>query len=344
MTRLYLGVDAGNSKTVAVVCDEEGVVRGWGRAGIGDIYGAPDEATAVTNVLAAARQALAAAGVDGADLDRAGVDGTGVTAAFCLAGADWPEDHAFWTEVLTRELPHLAQVSVRNDGFATLRAGATDGTGVAIAVGTGPSVVARGPQGVERCLGWWCFDHLGGSGLVERGLRAVYLAHQGLGPATVLTEQLLGLYGVGDVAALRHATTRRTDPVPVQGRPGAARTVLAAAQAGDAAAVALVEDQARAFTGYAAWVATEAGFDVDHDAVPVVLGGSVATSDIPAMRDALTARLRARMPHAVLHVIDRPPVLGAVLQAAADDDPRHAGTLAGSLSATTLAAEVVTTD
>ena len=36
---LYLGVDAGNSKTVAVLADAAGTVLGYGRGGCGDIYG-----------------------------------------------------------------------------------------------------------------------------------------------------------------------------------------------------------------------------------------------------------------------------------------------------------------
>ena len=58
---LVLGVDAGNSKTVAVVADVNGRVLGFGRAGNGDIYGAATEQAAVDAVIAAADAAMTAA-------------------------------------------------------------------------------------------------------------------------------------------------------------------------------------------------------------------------------------------------------------------------------------------
>ncbi|MGI3783622.1 MAG: hypothetical protein ACRYG2_22895, partial [Janthinobacterium lividum] len=61
MRSYYLGLDAGNSKTVALVADETGVVRGRGRGGSGDIYSAPD---AEGEVERAVRAALADAGLE----------------------------------------------------------------------------------------------------------------------------------------------------------------------------------------------------------------------------------------------------------------------------------------
>ena len=55
---LYLGVDAGNSKTVAVLVDSSGTVLGYGRSGCGDIYGAAAEPLAVAEVVAAVNRAL----------------------------------------------------------------------------------------------------------------------------------------------------------------------------------------------------------------------------------------------------------------------------------------------
>lgn len=331
MSRRYLGVDAGNSKTVAVVCDGDGTVLGWGRSGNGDVYGTGEQ-LAVAHVLAATRDALAAAGGP-AELR---------AAAFCLAGVDWPEDEELWRRVIAAEgLPGDPPVAVRNDGFATLRAGATSGYGLAVAAGTGPAVVARSAEGREACLGWWALDHLGGSGLTERGLRAVYLAHQGLGDATDLTRRLLTLYGAPDVVTLRHWTTRREDPVPVHGH-GAARIVLQAAADGDRVAQRLVDDQAVAFAGYASWVAREAGIPPDAE-LPVVVGGSVSLSDVPVFREALARRIVERLPGARPHLLSRPPVLGALLEAVALTDLAALPALAGQLDAGSLPASVVTT-
>jgi N-acetylglucosamine kinase-like BadF-type ATPase len=340
MSAAYLGVDAGNSKTVALVCDDRGRVLGWGRAGIGDIYGAPDEQTAVTNVFTAVDNAL-----DRAALHPAGTDGSAIrAAAFCLAGVDWPEDEQFWHDRVSRRYPGLSTLSVRNDGFATLSAGTPTGTGIAVVVGTGPAIAARTPDGTERCLGFWCFHGLGGAGLGTDGLRAVYRAHQGLAPPTTLTGCLTGLYHADSVPDLLHAFTRRTDPIPPEHRNRAARLVLACAAGGDPVAVDLVDRQARAFAEYAWWIGRQAGFDTDGTDIPVVLGGSVVTSHIPVFRDLLGERIRQRIQGARSAVVDVPPVIGALVEALAQDRAADPAALRGQLAAAELPAELFYTD
>ena len=71
----FLGVDAGNSKTVALVASADGRVAGWGRGGGGDIY----VSEAVAAVVGAVEGALAAAGIVPDDLG---------AACFSLVGAD----------------------------------------------------------------------------------------------------------------------------------------------------------------------------------------------------------------------------------------------------------------
>lgn len=335
--KTYLGVDAGNSKTVALVCDEQGSVLGWGRAGVGDIYGAPDEETATRNVFAAVDAALSRAGGGAGQLHHTAFHHTAfhhaasrhavshhaafrlAGAAFCLAGVDWPEDREFWRVRIAEHMPELGPFSVRNDGFATLRAGSPGGAGIAVSVGTGPAVAARAMDGTERCLGWWCFDHLGGDGLGGAGLRAVYQAHQGLARPTALTGELTRLYGRDSAPELLHAFTRRDDPLPHELRGRAARAVLACAAGGDPVAQQIVDEQALAFAGYAWWVGREAGFDPDHDEVPVVLGGSVVTSDVPILRDLLARRIKERIPAAQTTVADLPPAVGALMEALTED-------------------------
>ena len=88
-----LGVDGGNTKTIALVAALDGTILGAGRAGCGDIYNAsiegtswPDSASAaIANIEYAVETALQAAQVKSADL---------VTAVFNMAGADWLEDFA----------------------------------------------------------------------------------------------------------------------------------------------------------------------------------------------------------------------------------------------------------
>ena len=68
MSPLVLGVDGGNTKTIAVVVTGEGAVLGTGRAGCGDIHNARGPEAAVAEITGAAGAALAEAGTAAGDL------------------------------------------------------------------------------------------------------------------------------------------------------------------------------------------------------------------------------------------------------------------------------------
>jgi N-acetylglucosamine kinase-like BadF-type ATPase len=307
---VYLGVDAGNSKTVAVLADHSGAVLGYGRSGCGDIYGVATEALAVTEVVTAVRQALEMASEPGRPLSDSAI----THAAFCLAGIDWPSDVAYWQDQLTTRLPGMVSYSLRNDGFALLRAGAIEGRGVAVSAGTGAAIVARGPAGAEWSGSMWIVDALGGRFLGEQAFAAVIRAELGFGPATALRELMLARYGFAELAALLEATTSRG--VGPKRHAVLARDVLDAAGRGDSVGRAIVDGQAAKLAQYAAAAARQVGL-VGAD-IPVVLGGSVLSSENPALRDATTAALAQTLPTGRVLLTPRSPVLGAVAEAIAE--------------------------
>ncbi len=310
---LYLGVDAGNSKTVAVLADRSGTVLGYGRSGCGDIYGVPAEPLAVAEVVAAVNRALDMASLPEHTGSR--IDTTAIArAAFCLAGVDWPADELFWREQLTSWLPGLDSCSLRNDGFALLRAGQPDGLGVALSSGTGGAVVARGPEGVEWSASMWLADPLGGSALGEQAYTAVLRAELGIAPPTVLRDSLLSRNRFTDVASLLAGTTGRgMERVRYA---ALARDVLDAETAGDLVAAGIVDQQATLFAQYA--VAAAKKVDLHEGEIPVVLGGSVLSSESPALRDATRTALAELLPAARAMLTPRSPVVGAVLEAIAE--------------------------
>ncbi|MGH3489462.1 MAG: N-acetylglucosamine kinase [Actinopolymorphaceae bacterium] len=331
MSPLYLGVDAGNSKTVVLLCDSAGAVVGHGRSGNGDIYGAASERVAVAAVLDAVKEALTAAG--------AGTDDIG-GAAFRLAGVDWPEDHAFWVDALVAELPDVAALrgydrcSISNDGFAAIRCGEPGGTGVAVIAGTGSAVAGRGPGGDEWSMSFWIQDAHGASGLVASALRAVYRSELGLGPRTVLTKRLLAYFGYADVEEMLHQFTRRG------GRPSrpwhtAAREIAGSAADGDEVALRILREHGEHLADYARVTASRVGFAVERDEVPVVLAGSVMAADGSPVRAATVAALRERFAGAQPRLATLPPVAGAALDAIAeaggDVTPEVVARLRGSM-------------
>lgn len=302
----FLGVDAGNSKTVALLADGQGNVRGWGRSGIGDIYGAPNEAAAVAAVVTAIDQAIATAEVR--------TDAV-AAAAFHLAGVDWPEDAAFWLAVLRKHLPDLPAPVVRNDGYALLRCRDPDGVGVAVSLGTGPAIAARGPGGSEFAMGFWCQHPIGGSALGALALEAAFLAELGMAPHTALSAPLCELFGASDIEDLLHRFTRRGSQLRHTATSRAARTVLRCAAQGDPVALALVDDQAEHLVGYARVVAAKVGLMPDSAPWPLSFGGSVMTAREPVLRERVLSRAAQWMPGADAKVIDDQPVLGALLDA-----------------------------
>ena len=95
--------------------------------------------------MTAAGDALAAAGATRSQVR---------SAAFRLAGVDWPEDGEFWDIELARQWPGLSR-SILNDGYAAIRCSELSGTGVAVNAGTAGAIAARGPDGTTWHMGWW---------------------------------------------------------------------------------------------------------------------------------------------------------------------------------------------
>jgi N-acetylglucosamine kinase-like BadF-type ATPase len=311
MTELFLGVDAGNSKTLAAVADGTGRILGWARGGLGDIYGAPEPEITIQVVLDVARRAVAEAGVEG---------GLGAvrSAAFRLAGVDWPEDEALWSKALGEVLPDDVPRSVKNDGFALLRCGEPDGVGVAVSIGTGAAIGARGSTGDEFVVSWWFQHYLGAAGLGTDAVRAVMLSELGLAEPTALSGALVDFYGSASVEDLLHAFTRREQPLGHHDKGRAARLILATAAEGDGVAESIVAAHAARIADYVAVSAKRVGLR----APTVVLGGSVVAAPDSILRALAVQALRDLMPSATVVSTRAVPILGAVLDAIAEGGVR----------------------
>ena len=293
----FLGVDSGNSKTVALVARADGRVVGWGRGGGGDIY--VSEAEAVAAVTEAVAGALAAAGI-----------GVSALTASCLSlvGADWPEDFDFWR--LEAQKRGYAQVLVVNDALGALRAG-TAGDGVAVVCGTGAAIGAR-RAGVVWHSSFWQ-EPMGGAALGERTLRAVYRAELGLGPATLLTDKILAHFDLPTIEAVLHRlTARRTRGLGSAAPTGLARLLLDAAAEGDEPARLEVASAAVTLGEYAWVAACKVSLQKPF---PLVLAGGVLRHPSSLLREALIKQVQTRLPHAHPVLAPFEPVVGALLLA-----------------------------
>jgi N-acetylglucosamine kinase-like BadF-type ATPase len=306
---IYLGIDAGNSKTVALACLPSGEVAGAARTGCGDIYGAPGEAAAVAAVLGAADAALADAGARRTDV---------VSAAFRLAGVDWPDDWEFWDSVLRKQWPGLTR-SILNDGYAAIRCGEPSGAAVAVNAGTAAAIAARGPDGATWDMGWWGQHAMGAIGLVSEALKAAFLAELDAAPATGLGPALLDFYGLPDLTELNRWFTRRRNAADPAQRPRAARVVMDAARQGDPIATKIVREQGRRLAFYAQIAARKVGLTSSGGShLPVIMSGSILTAPDSPVAAALQEQLPQLLPGAEPRHATLPPAAGAVLDALAE--------------------------
>lgn len=304
-----LGVDAGNTKTIALVAQADGVICGAGRSGCGDIYGARSSEHAIRAIEAAIEQALTMAGIGREQL---------AASAFSAAGADWPEDIAFIGEAMRAR--HLPAPQVYNDAIGALRAGTLDGCGLVVVVGTGAAVGARHPNGKLWHSSFW--QQVGGAGhLAEKALKVIYAAELQMGPSTSLTAAILAHFGMTSVEQVLHALTARATAADFESRfihprtGGVARVLLDVAEQGDAVARAIVLDHGHALGDYAIAAARQVGLDCGAAPFPLVLVGGVLRHPSPLLVSAITQQIQARLPMAQPTHAAMEPALGALLLA-----------------------------
>lgn len=298
MTRFFLGVDVGNSKSHAVVADESGLVLGFAAAGPGSWEAIGwDGSRALLRELTG--EALAAAGVKREQIAAAG---------YGLAGYDWPEDRQPYVEVI-RSLGLGGPFELVNDALIGLFVGAAAGWGVCVSAGTSCNCYGRNEVGaIGRVAGFsHRFAEYAGAGeIVHRAVQAVGRAWSRRGPRTQLSQTFIALTGASDLTDLlaglvrgRYALTARDAPV-----------VFEVAAQGDEVAQAIIRWAGQGLGDLAVGVIRQLGLETRE--FDVVLSGSVYRQNLSLM-EMTRETIVAVAPGARLVRLAAPPVLGAVL-------------------------------
>ncbi len=267
---LVIGIDGGGTSTRTLLASAAtGEILGRAEAGPSNIQSVGVE-TALRALDDSIDHAFAAA-----NLPRASVGAIGLG----LAGVDRQEGldiiHG-WAE--RRSVAE--RVRVANDATLLLAAGTPDGWGLAVIAGTGSIAFVQTPDGkVGRCGGWGYTLGDEGSAYViaHRALRAACRAHDRVEPPTVLLDRFVDRMNVSSPPELIPAVYR--GPWDRAAIAGLAPLVLDAADAGDAVARRIVEDEVEQFarTAYGAVV----NHDLPKAGVPVALaGGLLLNSDL----------------------------------------------------------------
>jgi N-acetylglucosamine kinase-like BadF-type ATPase len=317
-----LAVDVGNGKTDLALVAADGALIGAVRGptashqAVGLERGLDRLATLAIRAAARARTPAPGPAGDGlatvAGSDRsASLVPIATIGAFCLAGADTPRDIRRLVHAIRRR-GLVADVLVRNDTDAALRAGAPEGWGVVLVCGEGFNCLGVHPDGRTirlPALGEISGDRGGGHGLGMAALAAAIRGRDGRGPRTALEMEVPAFFGLRrplDVTYAiyggRLAERRLGELAPV---------VFATAQAGDAEAQGIADSLADELAGAAA--ATIRRLRLVRAAVPVVLSGGVFRTDDADFHARLRARIQDRVPRARVAILDVPPVVGAAL-------------------------------
>ena len=298
MTRYFLGVDVGATKTHALVADEAGRALGFGESGPGNHETVGYEG--LTRALqGAAGDALGMAGIPAAQLAGAG---------FGVAGYDWPAEHEPTLEAI-RALGIESPIGIVNDTLVGLLAGASEGWGVAVVAGTGCN-----------CWGWdrarrvghvtghgiWMGEGAGAGELVWYAMCAVSRAWSRRGPATRLTPAFVEWCGARDTDDLLEGLCLDRYHLEADAAP----LVFRVAHQGDAVAQEVIAWAGRELGDLAVGVIRQ--LELEALDFEVVLVGSLFDGG-PMLIEPMRETIQQIAPQAHLVRLTAPPAIGGVL-------------------------------
>lgn len=302
MKRLYLGVDGGQTSTVALIADDTGRVLGRGKGGpcnhVGPAEGRGRFFSAIGDSLG---QACVEAGVSRDSVAFASV---------CLGFSGGPQDK----ETYIRELIRSKRYYVTHDAEIALE-GATEGSpGIIVIAGTGSMAYGRNAEGQSARAGGWGYafgDEGGAFYLARQVLRAALAIEEGWGEATKLYKGLL-----------QAASAESADQILRRFYAGQQRSVIASY-------ASLLDDAEREGDDVARSILVEGGGDlaeyVQHvhrrlfpsrESVEIAYIGGVFQSD--ALRNIFIERVKMAI-GSVAHRPKLSPAAGALLRALRDD-------------------------
>lgn len=203
MSRYFLGVDGGQSATVAAIGDDNGRFLGAGAGGPCNHVKAPGgRQKFVSAVRASLSAACRAAGLDPEAVE---------FEAACLGFSGGPEDKRQILEAMLR----TRRLVVTTDAFVALSGATAGAPGIITIAGTGSIAYGRNAAGKTARAGGWGFmfgDEGGAFDIVRQALRAALRFEEGWGPPTELHGALLSVTRARSANELMHRFYTRGYP------------------------------------------------------------------------------------------------------------------------------------
>lgn len=301
-----LGVDAGGSKTVALLADGSGHVIAEARGGGANLQ-VHGELEVEKTLHAVIDELLSAHHV------------TPAAACLGIAGVDREQDGQTIRNII-RRLGFRERALIVNDALIALVAGGGVGPGLVLISGTGSIAYGVSPAGVAARAGGWG-SALGDEGSAywvgRRALAAVTRDADGRGPATRLTALVLEQLSLSRPQQLIAAIyDGRHDPRTIA---ELAAVVERARAQGDSVATEILSDAAAELALTASSVVTR--LSMREAQFPTFLSGGMLRST-PWLAAEVTRQLEAVAPRSPISLLDVEPAVGAVRLALAEAEGR----------------------
>ena len=297
-----LGIDAGGSKTVALLADGNGRILGEGRSSGANLH--TEGELQVEKVLHSVIEQATHGRADVLD-----------AACLGIAGVDREGDARVIRDIM-RRLGFRSNLLIVNDALIALVAGAGASPGVVVISGTGSIAYGVSHRGLAARAGGWgptLGDEGSGYWIGRRALEAVVRDADGRGPHTQLTPRVLEFFKLARpellVSEIYHQPEGRREIASL------APVVDQARMDGDLVAAEIMIDAADELAKAASSVIFK--LDMRGERFPILLAGGMLKRS-----DWLAAEVARRMaevaPRSEVMPLTNEPVLGAVRLALAE--------------------------
>lgn len=296
--RYVLGVDGGQTRTLAVVADETGKLLGMGLGGPANHIHEPGGIERVTRSLTDAIQGA---------LSQAGLSSKASLSAACLGMTGGSEA----MEAICTPLVPSERILFGHDTRIALYSVTMGRPGVVVISGTGSVAYGVNGEGEKAFAGGWGYllgDEGSGYWIALKALNACGRAEDGLIPPTLLLPLILQRLEVENLKKVHHllysGKLSRPDIAALS------ETVSQAAAQGDAVALQILHQAGRELALLAVRVVTR--LRMENQEVTIGTFGGVFRAGRPLLRPFRTA-IKRKVPYACITHAHLPAAVGAAL-------------------------------
>lgn len=308
----YIGIDGGGTKTACLIGDEHGHVLHIGYGGASNVK---SNSRAETHTVLIQLLELAIAQTGSSVEQIAGI-------TLSLAGGHRVEDRQRMIASLAPFFSEGTDIEIHSDSVAAWAAGTWGEAGIALIAGTGSIAYGRlSLEGAEVRAGGWGYllgDEGSGFAIAIKALQTIMRSYDLRAPATCLSSAILNKLALAEPEALIDWVYENSH----MRKEVAALSVCVvdAAQAGDSAAAAIVNEALEELLRLVQSVEEQLlPYAIESDGgpitgmLPIYTAGGMFSN--PYFYNQFVARLHRERPHAQCQRLELPPVAGAYYMA-----------------------------